>query len=436
MLRATLLAMAVLVAGGASAQASRNRPLVDHHQHLLSPASAARLAGEAPIPVALPPEIAQLLKAREAAWNDKVALAAVFTPDAAVLDDREHAWLRGAKAVELVASRFARPYRVTPIAFSQSGDDAYVAGYFSRGAGPELKHIGQGLLLMRKGPGGWRIAAEAQSFPGPGSSEPIDADRLVALLDQAGIKRAVVLSLAYWYGSPLEPPVPDELDKVRAENDWTAAQAARHPDRLVAFCSFNPLKGYALAELRRCMADPRLKGLKLHFGNSVINMTRAEDVAKVRAVFAAANARRYPIVAHLWTGDIPYGRREAEAFLNQLLPAAPDTVVQIAHMAGGGPGWTDEALEVFAQAVEARDPRTRNLYFDIATVADLQTHDQLELLARRIRQIGPERILYGSDAAFGGRNTPEQEWGTFRGMVPLTDEEFAVIANNVAPYLR
>jgi predicted TIM-barrel fold metal-dependent hydrolase len=105
-------------------------------------------------------------------------------------------------------------------------------------------------------------------------------------------------------------------------------------------------------------------------------------------------------------------------------------------MAGAGPGWTDEALEIFANAVEANDPRTRNLYFDVATAADLQKERELQLLARRIRQIGPSRILYASDSAFGGNRPPNDEWGTFRGMVPLTDAEFAIIRDNVAPYLR
>ena len=93
-------------------------------------------------------------------------------------------------------------------------------------------------------------------------------------------------------------------------------------------------------------------------------------------------------------------------------------------------------LEVFATALEAGDARTRNLYLDVATVAELQKHEQLQQLAARIRQIGPQRILYGSDGAFGGNRTPDEHWGTFRGMVPLTDEEFAVIRDNVAPYLR
>jgi predicted TIM-barrel fold metal-dependent hydrolase len=80
---------------------------------------------------------------------------------------------------------------------------------------------------------------------------PISAKDVVALLDAAGIQRALVFSAAYVYGSPVRT-VEDEYAKVRAENDWTGAQAALYPKRLRAFCSFNPLKDYALAELERC----------------------------------------------------------------------------------------------------------------------------------------------------------------------------------------
>jgi hypothetical protein len=66
-----------------------------------------------------------------------------------------------------------------------------------------------------------------------------------------------------------------------------------------------------------------------------------------------------------------YGQRQASAFLEQILPAAPDVVVQIAHLAGAG-GWdeaTDDALMVFVRATREADPRTRNLYFDVSAVA-------------------------------------------------------------------
>ena len=77
------------------------------------------------------------------------------------------------------------------------------------------------------------------------SQQPVTARDIVALLDSAGIRRAILLSVAYIYGSPART-IDDEYTKVRAENDWTAAQAAAYPDRLLAFCGFNPLKEYAL----------------------------------------------------------------------------------------------------------------------------------------------------------------------------------------------
>src|SRR5262249_44749564 len=79
----------------------------------------------------------------------------------------------------------------------------------------------------------------------------ISAGDLVAFLGSAGIRRAVVLSVAYLWGSPGRN-LADEYASVRAENDWTAGQVASAPRRLVGFCSVNPLKPYALAEIERC----------------------------------------------------------------------------------------------------------------------------------------------------------------------------------------
>lgn len=63
------------------------------------------------------------------------------------------------------------------------------------------------------------------------------AGDLIGLLDSAGIRRAVVLSLAYQSGNPNRPAVEDEYAQVRAENDWTAVEVAGFSDRLSGFCS-------------------------------------------------------------------------------------------------------------------------------------------------------------------------------------------------------
>lgn len=274
------------------------------------------------------------------------------------------------------------------------------------------------------------------------SAKPISADDLVALLDAAGIPRAVVLSTAYMYGSP-NRTVDNEYEKVKAENDWTSDQVGRFPKRLLGFCSFNPLRDYALQELERCAKNPRLQhGLKLHLANSVVDYHNAQHVARLKEVFAAANRHGMAITVHMRASisrKLPYGRAEARILLNDIIPAALDIPIQIAHLAGAG-GYgeavVDEAVTVFVEAIEKGDANAKRLYFDVTSVAlpDAPASEH-KLIATRIRQLGPERILYGSDAASAPNLPPREGWAAFR-KIPLTDAEFQTIIANVPPYMR
>jgi predicted TIM-barrel fold metal-dependent hydrolase len=378
--------------------------------------------------------VADLLKRRTQSWNDSAALAELYAEDAILLENGPVAG--GKRVAEHVAQRFGRAYSLIPVSYAEGQGSRRIAATYTRGEGEERTNIGSALITLAQDQSGkWRIASEMMKFPGPPEYKLGGSDGLIKMLDEAHISRAVIMSAAYFFESPFLEAGPEGAAMLRAENDWTAREIARHPTRLVGFCGVNPLTEQALAEVRRCKEQLGMVGIKLHFANSQVELENPNHLSKINALFAQANRLRMPIAAHLWTVG-RYGPRDSELFLAQVLPQAPDVSVQIMHMAGGGPGWTDEALEPFAIAAAAGDPRMKNVYFDVATVADEQTPARLELLARRIRQIGPSRILYGSDASFGGRGTPKKEWGIFRGMVPLTDSEFAIIRDNVAPYLR
>ncbi|HKP48383.1 MAG TPA: amidohydrolase family protein, partial [Gemmatimonadales bacterium] len=276
---------------------------------------------------------------------------------------------------------------------------------------------------------------------GGGDAPPVLTARdLIPLLDSAHIQRAVLLSVAYMYGSPRRT-VEHEYAKVRAENDWTASQAAAYPHRLIAFCGFNPLKDYALDELARCARTPGLdRGIKLHLGNSDVQLENPGHIERLRQVFRAANQHRMAIVVHLRASisrKRPYGPMQARAFLEQLLPEAPDIPVQVAHLAGTGPGYddppADSVMAFLADAVHRKDPRTRHLWFDVAGIMDSSvTPAQAALMVQRIRRVGVERILFGSDAAVGGNLRPREQWAAFRRL-PLTPDELDRIACNAAP---
>ena len=431
---AFVLATVTCNAQNANVAIDQLAPDIDHHQHLLSPQGAA-LINNPRNAVELPASVAQVLRQHEASWNDPARLAAIYAADAVVLDDDDDVWIRGRDEVAAyIGKRFARPYNITPLAFTGDERRARLAAYYSRGEGAERRHIGSVMIeLVREGDQ-WRIATEYPIFPGPPREEPLDAQRLVAMLDAAQIKRAVVLSIGYWFDSPTRPLV-RSAEAMQAENTWTAEQAARFPERLIAFCSLNPVSDAATAAMRQCATDKRFKGVKLHMSNSRVDLMNADHVRRLRDVFAAANRARLPIVIHVRDTE-RYGAPQARVFLEDVLTAAPDIPVQIAHLWGGA-NFAPDALAVYAEAVAARRPATRRLYFDVSDAALVASTPELaQVVADRIRQIGLDRILYGSDAAFGNHPDPRGSWAAFLKGIPLTAAEFETIARNVAPYLR
>ncbi len=274
-----------------------------------------------------------------------------------------------------------------------------------------------------------------------GQPKPFLARDLIAEMDAAGIRRAVILSLAYQFGDPNRPPIQDEYAQVMKENDWTADQVKEYPGRLLAFCGVDPLREYALSEIDRCSRNPYLSaGLKLHFGNSDVDLDNPDHVRKLREIFRAADYHHMAIVVHLHANidhHRPYGAKEAQIFLNEVLSAAPDIPVQVAHLAGGGgyddPG-ADAALSLFLNAIARRDTRVSHLYFDISGVAGLgDWKNRKQLIASRIREAGVHRILFGSDGAWTSF-TPLRAEEAFREL-PLSREEFRVIDTNVPTYM-
>lgn len=266
-----------------------------------------------------------------------------------------------------------------------------------------------------------------------------DGRALLAELDAAGIRNAVVLSVGYSFADERKNlNNPDSL--TRAENDWTSAQVSASGGRLIGFCSVNPLRAAALGELQRCLGLPGMKGIKLHLGNSGISLRNPAQAASVIDVFRLAERLRVPVLVHMRArGGRNYGAEDARLFLDKVIPAAPSIEIVVAHFGGSGPGYpaqADEVMAVFGDAAERKDPRMRNVYFDVATiVTDETTADEAALVAKRTRQVGPSRVLYGSDLTPPGGSI-RSGWEIFRTRVPLTDAEFRTIAGNLTRFAR
>jgi predicted TIM-barrel fold metal-dependent hydrolase len=136
-------------------------------------------------------------------------------------------------------------------------------------------------------------------------------------------------------------------------------------------------------------------------------------------------------------GGLNYGAEDARIFLDKIVAAAPSIEIVVAHFGGSGPGYNaqaDEVMSVFGDAAERKDSRMRNLYFDVATIVAAETTpEEAALVARRVRQVGSTRVLYGSDLSPPGGSI-RAGWEIFRTRVPLTAREFRTIASNVTRF--
>jgi uncharacterized protein len=426
-------------------------PLVDYHVHLLGP-YALPLPDPLPPEIKLPSEINRLLVERARLFGSVESekdFETVFTEDAQLLDAfvapahwmRDKHWFMRFLNLWSKASRL----RYAPNQYNISGSTGFVAGTVVNEASGQHRY--NFLLGIRRTDAGlWRIAVESTTEKTlPRYTQPITADRLIADLDEAGIERAVVLSEAFWLGGPGAKETKrmidakDEAAAVRGENDWTAQQVARYPDRLILACAVNPLKDYAIPELERCAKTLKAKAMKLNFGDSGVSFDNPEHMEKVARFFKTADGNRIAIIVHLEPGRF-YGPAEVKLFLERIVSAAPNIPIQIAHLAGNGPGITSpEALAAFAEARAAKDSRTQNLYFDFAGLVDKKmTAEEARIMVERMRQIGLDHVLYASDSSpsVAGNLSTDEHWTLVRRKLPLTDAELRTIAGNVAPYLR
>lgn len=259
------------------------------------------------------------------------------------------------------------------------------------------------------------------------------ASDAVRALDRAHISKGVILSCAYLYGLPSLHLTPVEIaERTRIENEFTAAEVAKYPARLVGFLSVNPLQDSAIAEIRHWQGSRQLIGLKLHFTASAVNIRSVDQRRQVARVLGEAAAEHLPIVIHIGGGN--FNASNAELFIRDVLPSAGESWVQIAHAGGGLPlkdGNHVGVLRTFADHMVQDDPATRHVLFDLSFVpAPGETGEAASELTRQIRRIGIKRFLFGSDFNV---LTPRKEI-EYLSRLGLTREEWQRLRENCAPW--
>jgi uncharacterized protein len=186
-------------------------------------------------------------------------------------------------------------------------------------------------------------------------------ETLIPLLDEAGIRRAVIMAYR-------DAPAP-QLEAF----EYVARAAERYPDRLWAFVRLNPRQpAEATQLLRYAVRELGFKGLKLH----PVSFALPPGHALVVDLIRSAAQLRVPVLFH--SGD------DGQSTPLEIAPAAaacPEATIILGHM--GGYFHTADAIDV---------ARTYpNVYLETSAMPyPWRIRDA-------VRAIGPDRVLFGSD---------------------------------------
>ena len=201
------------------------------------------------------------------------------------------------------------------------------------------------------------------------------AEDLVASMDECGIGKSVVLNIG-WVNQ----------DLCIESNEYILESVSKYPDRLVGFCSIQPLeKRGALKELERCLSNgakgvgelrPDIQGFDLY------------DVKLMQPLIEMLIEKNSILLLH---SSEPVGHRYqgkgdlTPGILYKFIEMYPKLKVVLAHWGGGLPFY--ELMPEVAMTL-------MNTSYDTAATLFLY---RLQIFKYMVDIVGSKKILYGSD---------------------------------------
>ncbi|MGH2603398.1 MAG: amidohydrolase family protein, partial [Dehalococcoidia bacterium] len=204
-----------------------------------------------------------------------------------------------------------------------------------------------------------------------GRYDPEEVAACRRLAERAGIGRAVYLFNLKDRGG--YDPAPED---VRRSNDLGMRLVSEHPDFFLGFCYLSPAHdpAFSLAEIERCIVEGPLTGIKLWVS------VHADDPL-LDPIMERAASLGVPVLHHAWYKATGYAFNESTpAQIAVLARRHPTVPIIMAHLAGSG--WRG------VQDVKA----TPNVVVDTSGAQPIAG-----LVEYAVRELGPERVIYGSD---------------------------------------
>ncbi len=248
----------------------------------------------------------------------------------------------------------------------------------------------------------WDVHCHLASLPG--NTPDARLARLLEFADRMGVERVCVFMGLTWSYDPS----PADL---RQQNDEVLAAIAHYPDRAFGFVYLSPKHvRESLDELNRCVADGPMVGVKLWVA------VRA-DALELDPIVERATELKAVVLQHAWmkvTGNLP----------------GESTPIQLATLAARHPnaklicGHTGGDWEQGIRAVRAH----ANISVDLGG-----GDPAAGITEMAVRELGPERIVFGSDAP--GRSFASQLAKVYGAAIP-DDAKQLIFATNLKRLLK
>lgn len=200
-------------------------------------------------------------------------------------------------------------------------------------------------------------------------------DEILENMDREGISKSVV------FGFPWR-----SADHIRMHNDYVIESVLKNPDRLIGFCTLDPLSPDAPREVERCL-EAGLAGVgELAFYGADFT---GDIIDGLKETMALCAERDVPVlihtnepVGHIYPGKQPMSL----GGLYGLLKRYPSNRIVLAHWGGG----------IFFYALMKKEVREvlSNVWFDTAASPFLYRPDIYRISGEIA---GFDRILFGSD---------------------------------------
>jgi len=267
-----------------------------------------------------------------------------------------------------------------------------------------------------------RLGKDSGEFPAPGPLTAAYADQirdptgdgLIADMDEAGVDVSVIFPLDYALGADEPPCETGECITIAEQNRIFGEIARKHEGRLIHFVTVDPRRKGAVAILEEGVIQRGARGFKIHPTTGFY----PDDPAVCYPIYEKALELNVPILFHTGTQPAPLKAKYARpVFLDSVAADFPDLKIIMAHV---GHCWWEEAL-----TLAGIRPNLSVEFSGWQRDFVLHPNRFYAMLRRALDEIGPWRVMYGTDNPYLRPAMSSKKWIAAVQDAPNSDFSFS-----------